>query len=71
MTALRLPNVPGQLTIAPDGDKAGRGAALTLADRAARDGWAVSSLNPSPPRGFRIRPIGIFREVRGSDRKSD
>ena len=71
MTALRLPNVPGQLTIAPDGDKAGCGAALTLADRAARDGWAVSSLNPSSTRGFRIRPTGIFREVQGSDRKSD
>lgn len=46
MQALRLPDIPSLLTIAPDGDKAGRGAALTLADRAAREGWAVSILNP-------------------------
>lgn len=46
MVALRLPDAPGLLTIAPDGDKAGRGAALTLADRAARVGWNVSMLTP-------------------------
>lgn len=46
MVALRLPDVPGQLTVAPDGDKAGRGAAFTLADRAARVGWQVSILTP-------------------------
>lgn len=46
MTGLRLPDIPGRLTIAPDGDKAGHVAALTLANRAARDGWQVSILNP-------------------------
>lgn len=46
MTALRLPDEPAQLTIAPDGDKAGHSAAMTLADRAARDGWSVSILTP-------------------------
>jgi hypothetical protein len=49
---LRLPDIPGRLTIAPDGDKAGRGAALTLADRAAREGWAVSILTPPPGGDF-------------------
>jgi hypothetical protein len=52
MQALRLPDIPSRLTIAPDGDKAGRGAALTLADRAAREGWAVSILNPPPGGDF-------------------
>ncbi|MGY6409900.1 MAG: IS66 family transposase [Alkalilacustris sp.] len=52
MTGLRLPDIPGRLTVAPDGDKAGRGAALTLADRAARDGWAVSILTPPPGGDF-------------------
>ena len=46
MTGLNLPDIPGRLTIAPDGDKAGHMAALTLADRAARDGWQVSMLTP-------------------------
>jgi hypothetical protein len=46
MIGLNLPNNPGQLTIAPDGDKAGQIAAMTLADRAARNGWQVSILTP-------------------------
>jgi len=52
MTGLRLPDIPGRLTVAPDGDKAGCGAALALADRAARDGWAVSILTPPPGGDF-------------------
>ena len=52
MTGLRLPDIPGRLTVAPDGDKAGRGAALALADRAARAGWAVSILTPPPGGDF-------------------
>lgn len=46
MSGLRLPAALGQLILAPDGDKAGRTAALMLADRAARDGWTVSILTP-------------------------
>lgn len=52
MIGLRLPDIPGRLTIAPDGDKAGRGAALTLANRAAREGWTVSMLTPPPGGDF-------------------
>jgi hypothetical protein len=52
MQSLRLPDFPGRLTIAPDGDKAGQGAALTLADRASREGWAVSILTPPPGGDF-------------------
>jgi hypothetical protein len=55
MQSLRLPDIPGRLCIAPDGDKAGQGAALTLADRASREAWAVSIL--SPPTG------GDFNDV--------
>ncbi|SDF02711.1 Toprim domain-containing protein [Salipiger thiooxidans] len=44
---LRLPDLPGRLTIAPDGDDAGRAAATALAERAHAHGWAVSLL-PAP-----------------------
>jgi hypothetical protein len=44
---LRLPDHPGRLTIAPDGDKAGREAANALAARAHALGWQVSLL-PAP-----------------------
>jgi hypothetical protein len=44
MAGLRLPETPGWLTIAPDGDAVGQGAALALAERAAQAGWAVSIL---------------------------
>ena len=44
MAGLRLPETPSRLTIAPDGDAAGQGAALALAERAAQAGWAVSIL---------------------------
>jgi phage/plasmid primase-like uncharacterized protein len=44
---LRLPPKPGRLTIAPDGDTAGRKAAHALAERADALGWQVSLL-PAP-----------------------
>ncbi|QFT60465.1 hypothetical protein FIU94_16670 [Sulfitobacter sp. THAF37] len=44
---LRLPDHPGRLTIAPDGDMAGREAATALAARAHALGWQVSLL-PAP-----------------------
>lgn len=44
---LRLPPIPGRLTIAPDGDKAGHEAAHALAIRAHGLGWQVSLL-PAP-----------------------
>lgn len=47
MRGLQLPNQPGPLTIAPDGDTAGREAAHKLAERAHALGWQVSLL-PAP-----------------------
>ncbi|CAN1521847.1 TOPRIM domain containing protein [Paracoccaceae bacterium] len=47
LLSLRLPTIPSRLTIASDGDKAGREAAHALAERAAALGWAVSML-PAP-----------------------
>jgi hypothetical protein len=47
MRGMRLPDPPGRLTIAPDGDAAGREAAHALAERAHALGWAVSLL-PAP-----------------------
>ncbi|WP_206169678.1 DUF7146 domain-containing protein [Tropicibacter alexandrii] len=44
---LSLPPSPGRLTIAPDGDDAGRSAAYALAERAHALGWTVSTL-PAP-----------------------
>lgn len=44
---LRLPDTPGRLTVAPDGDEAGKDAAITLAERAVALGWQVSLL-PAP-----------------------
>jgi len=45
MQNLRLPPTPARLTIATDGDDAGRDAAHKLADRAHKLGWAVSFLH--------------------------
>jgi phage/plasmid primase-like uncharacterized protein len=45
--SLRLPEHPGRLTIAPDGDVAGREAANALAERAHALGWQVTLL-PAP-----------------------
>jgi hypothetical protein len=47
MQALRLPDIPDRLTIAPDGDPAGKAAAHALAERATALGWQVSLL-PAP-----------------------
>ncbi|WGW04537.1 DUF7146 domain-containing protein [Tropicibacter oceani] len=47
LRGLRLPKVAGRLTIAPDGDPAGRAAAHALAKRAHAAGWTVSQL-PAP-----------------------
>lgn len=47
MAALRLPSLAGNLTIASDGDPAGRAAAERLAFRAEALGWRVSLL-PAP-----------------------
>jgi DNA primase len=50
MRSLRLPPIPGRLTIAPDGDPPGHAAAYALAERASALGWQVSLL--SPPDGL-------------------
>lgn len=47
MAGLRLPRVPGRLTIATDGDAPGQKAGLELATRATALGWRVSIL-PAP-----------------------
>jgi hypothetical protein len=47
MTGLHMPTEAGALTIAPDGDPAGRKAAHALAERATALGWAVALL-PAP-----------------------
>lgn len=47
LRGLNLPPEPGRLTIAPDGDPAGRAAAHALAKRAHALGWQVSLL-PAP-----------------------
>jgi hypothetical protein len=50
MRRLRLPDVPGRLVVAADGDAAGRDAALSLVDRALKLGWTVF---------FRPAPVGM------------
>lgn len=47
MAGLCLPDRPHRLTIASDGDRAGRVAAYRLAERASTEGWTVSML-PAP-----------------------
>jgi hypothetical protein len=47
MPGLQLPNEPGRLIIASDGDQAGHKAANTLAERATAAGWCVE-LCPAP-----------------------
>lgn len=44
MAGLHLPALPGRLTVATDGDEAGRSAGHRLAERATALGWAVSIL---------------------------
>lgn len=57
---LRLPDQPGQLIIAPDGDAAGREAAHTLAARANAVGWQVSLC--TAPDGFDWNDILTMKE---------
>ena len=52
LRGLRLPLQPGRLTIACDGDTAGREAAHALAERAHGLGWQVSILDPGTGRDF-------------------
>lgn len=47
IASLRLPDLPGRLTVATDGDDAGRTAGNKLAERATALGWQVSIL-PAP-----------------------
>lgn len=47
MQNLNLPDIPGRLTVASDGDDAGHAAAHRLAERATALGWTVSLL-PAP-----------------------
>lgn len=51
MMALKLPAIPGDLVVAPDGDSPGLKAAEKLARRADRCGWQVRIL-PPPGRGM-------------------
>ena len=46
LRSLRLPDPPGRLTVAADGDKPGREAAHALAERAHATGWTVGLLDP-------------------------
>lgn len=46
LRGLRLPAVPGHLTVAPDGDEPGKAAAFALAERAHALGWRVDVLAP-------------------------
>jgi len=52
LRGLRLPAVPGRLTIACDGDTPGREAANALAERALALGWAVGILDPGDARDW-------------------
>lgn len=60
VAGLRLPNAPGEIAIAPDGDAAGRKAAETLAARAHAEGWRVRIL---PPPGDNLDWNDAAREV--------
>lgn len=52
LRGLRLPEQPGRLTIAADGDKPGREAAHFLAERAHALGWQVGILDPGAGADF-------------------
>lgn len=61
MEGLRLPQEPGDLTIAVDGDAPGRKAANALAERAAALGWQVSHLRA--PDGMDWNDVLNVKEV--------
>lgn len=52
MQGLILPERPGRLTVACDGDAPGRAAALALAERAHADHWLVDLIDPGDGRDF-------------------
>ncbi len=52
LRGLRLPDAPGRLTVACDGDAPGRDAANALAERAHALGWHVSILDPGDGADF-------------------
>lgn len=52
LRGLSLPPQPGRLTIACDGDTAGRAAAMALADRAHGMGWTVATIDPGDGADF-------------------
>lgn len=52
LRGLHLPAMPGRLTIACDGDAAGRAAALALAERAHALGWHVTTIDPGDGADF-------------------
>jgi DNA primase len=52
LRGLRLPSQPGRLTIACDGDTAGREAAHALAGRAYGLGWQVGIIDPGDDADF-------------------
>ena len=52
MRTMYLPDQPAHLTIARDGDPAGRASALALAERAHNAGWRVDFLDPGDGRDF-------------------
>lgn len=64
MRSLHLPLEPGRLTVASDGDTAGREAAHALAERAYAAGWAVSLLPAPEPIPFTPEgPQPLVREI--------
>jgi hypothetical protein len=52
LRSLRLPTQPGRLTVACDGDGAGRDAAIRLAERAHALGWQVTTIDPGDGADF-------------------
>lgn len=58
ISGLNLPCETGDLIIAADGDEPGRKAAHSLAERAARLGWNVSTINPPDGQDFNDVLIG-------------
>ena len=52
LRGLHLPAMPGRLTIACDGDAAGRAAALALAERAHALRWTVTTIDPGDGADF-------------------
>jgi hypothetical protein len=52
LRSLRLPAQPGRLTVACDGDAAGRAASIRLAERAHALGWQVTTIDPGDGTDF-------------------